>query len=76
MQLPVGFKAKKRRETPRGLTVMSNHGRAIQSEPFQREPLMQVNHILNILISRSGGKSEGGWVKRGGGGVGEICSAR
>lgn len=39
-----------------GLTVMTNHGPAIQSGPLQREPLMQVNHILNILISKSGGK--------------------
>lgn len=55
IQRPHDFKALKQRETRRGLTVMNNHGPAIQSEPLRREPLMQVNHILNILISRSGG---------------------
>lgn len=38
---------------------MTNHGPAIQSGPLHREPLMQVNHILNILISRSGGGERG-----------------
>lgn len=41
------------------LTVMTNHGPAIQSGPLHRQPLMQVNHILNILIS-SGAEGEGG----------------
>lgn len=32
---------------------MANHEAAIQSGLLQRQPLMQVNHILNILISSS-----------------------
>lgn len=80
IQWPSGFQAQEQRETCKGSTVMTNHEPATQSSLLHREPLMQVNHILNILISRSWGweggsiDERGGWVKRGGGG--EICSAR
>lgn len=47
---------------------MTNHGPAIQSGPLHKEPLMQVNHILNILISRSGGGECGREGKERGGG--------
>lgn len=49
---------------------MTNHGPAIQSGPLHREPLMQVNHILNILISRSGGGERGRKGERVGGAEG------
>lgn len=47
-----------------GLTLIANHEAAIQSGPLQRQPLMQVNHILNILIS-SGEEGEGGRMRSG-----------
>lgn len=43
---------------------MANHEAAIQSGPLQRQPLMQVNHILNILISSSA-EGEGGRMRSG-----------
>lgn len=44
------------------MTVMTNLGPTIQRGPLHRQPLMQVNHILNILISsgRRGRKEEEG----------------
>lgn len=56
-----------------GLTVMTNHGPVIQSKSLHGEALMQVNHILNVLISRSGGGERG---RRGEERGREICSAR
>lgn len=56
-----------------GFTVMTNHGLVVQSESLHGEALMQVNHILNVLISRSGG---GEREKQGEEWEREICSAR
>lgn len=56
-----------------GLTVMTNHGPVIQSESLHGEALMQVNHILNVLISKGGGGKQGRWGEVRGR---EICSAR